>query len=469
MGYGSRAIDLLNSYFQGDLTISTLDPSTGVFGGEGAEADDLKNDFKDNENIYSLQNEEIKARNKLPSLLTPVADRPAEKLHWLGASFGLTVPLLNFWSKKGFKVCYLRQTCNELTGEYSSIVLKELNVGEGQLCYPNRPNLTIREGWLDMFVADYKNRIINLLGFTFSNLESALAINLIDPDRRLTSNQSEEESQIVVTNSYLETLPNESTRSISMTPITAAELLNVHLTYHDMKRLELYARNMVDHHMILDTLPTLSRLLFQGRLPSIRLSFLQVAILIATGLQHRDVDSISAELDLPSNQVLAFFNKTIRKITSYLKELIENETALSLKLPSKEVINKMETKADKMNSLSDSLQVDQHDDEIDFGTKAKKKELIMSSKDLNQHAISANLTDLSKALDDGIKIQNNVPKLVSVPKIVVGKDSTEALDNVEKVYAVDNTKKRDKDKKKRKSGNEKNSHQEHLDKKPKKF
>ncbi len=52
----------------------------------------------------------------------------------------------------------------------------------------------------------------------------------------------------------------------------------VYLSYHDMKRLELYSRNMADHHMILDTL---------------RLPYLQVAILLATGLQHRDVDSIA--------------------------------------------------------------------------------------------------------------------------------------------------------------------------------
>ena len=48
-----------------------------------------------------------------------------------------------------------------------------------------------------------------------------------------------------------------------------------------------------------------------------RLSYLQVAILLATGLQHRDVDAISAELDLPVNQVLAFFNK-VRQIPSSL-------------------------------------------------------------------------------------------------------------------------------------------------------
>jgi tRNA(Met) C34 N-acetyltransferase TmcA len=52
----------------------------------------------------------------------------------------------------------------------------------------------------------------------------------------------------------------------SALPLGAKELISVHLTHHDLKRLELYARNMVDHHMIGDILPTLARLLFLGRL-----------------------------------------------------------------------------------------------------------------------------------------------------------------------------------------------------------
>ena len=39
-----------------------------------------------------------------------------------------------------------------------------------------------------------------------------------------------------------------------------------------------------------------------------------MAILLATGLQHRDVDAISLELDLPVNQVLAFFNKVFMSV-----------------------------------------------------------------------------------------------------------------------------------------------------------
>jgi N-acetyltransferase 10 len=105
--------------------------------------------------------------------------------------------------------------------------------------------------------------------------------------------------------------------------------------------------------MILDMLPTISRLYFDGRIPSIKLSFLQIAVLVAVGLQHRDVDSISIELDLPSNQVLAFFNKTVRKIASTLRAILEED--VSSTLPSGATIGKMEEKASLMSSLSETF------------------------------------------------------------------------------------------------------------------
>ena len=50
----------------------------------------------------------------------------------MGVSFGLTSDLLRFWKKIGYLPVYLRQTPNDLTGEHSCIVLKELNTGEKQ-------------------------------------------------------------------------------------------------------------------------------------------------------------------------------------------------------------------------------------------------------------------------------------------------------------------------------------------------
>ena len=71
--------------------------------------------------------EQIKPRKNLPSLLMKLNERKAERLSYLGVSFGLTSDLLRFWKKIGYLPVYLRQTPNELTGEHSCIVLKELN------------------------------------------------------------------------------------------------------------------------------------------------------------------------------------------------------------------------------------------------------------------------------------------------------------------------------------------------------
>ena len=69
-------------------------------------------------------------------------------------------------------------------------------------------------------------------------------------------------------------------------PIGATELA-YYCGPHDLKRLGLYSRNLVDYHLITDLLPMLSKLYFLGRMPSTRMSHLQEAILLAMGLQHR--------------------------------------------------------------------------------------------------------------------------------------------------------------------------------------
>jgi N-acetyltransferase 10 len=213
---------------------------------------------------------------------------------------------LNFWSRKVFKVCYVRQTTNDLTGEHSSIMLRELSPSSSGLrADPDSPT----PGWLEAYVSDYRRRLVSLMNFSFSSMEAALAITLIDPDRELTSSKPEgalagnddddddDGEKAKGTKSTAKTPSKEVVNTDTLlrvgsgqaiySQLTARELTSVHLSHHDLKRLELYARNMVDHHMILDMLPSLSRLLFLGRLRGVKLSYLQVAILLATGLQHR--------------------------------------------------------------------------------------------------------------------------------------------------------------------------------------
>lgn len=368
-------MDLLISYFQGDLTDSSGTLEVGVFGGESGAQEDPENTV--------LAEEKIAPRKTLPPLLTPVSDRPAERLHWIGVSFGLTAQLLNFWSKKDMKVCYIRQTANDITGEHSTIVLRELGCEDVE----EAP----AAGWLRSYVLDYRKRLISLAAYSFKKFDTAVSLTLLDPERELSG-------------------AHEATTSVyNEAPITANEVLNVHMTQHDVARLELYSRNMVDHHMVLDLLPTLARLYFVGRLPSVHLSALQMAILLACGLQHRDADDVTRELDLPANQVLAFFNKTVRKITSHLRQLIEKQVANEL--PSDEAIKRMESKAERMISSKKSLREDQLEDENEF--RAKQRRLLMEERDLSSHAIALDDAQIDETVMRLSKKSKTIPSTVS--------------------------------------------------------
>lgn len=66
------------------------------------------------------------------------------------------------------------------------------------------------------------------------------------------------------------------------------------LTPFDLKRLESYANNMLDYHVILDLMPTVASLYFLKRLGSsdVRLTAVQSSILLALGLQRKSFEDL---------------------------------------------------------------------------------------------------------------------------------------------------------------------------------
>jgi N-acetyltransferase 10 len=377
-----------------------------VYGNEGSvESGDAKDDSEDE----GLQNEEITQKATLPPLLVPVSELPTEQLNWLGVSYGLTPELLNFWSRQMFKMCYIRQSTNDLTGEHSVIMLRQLQVIGGQ----KSTTVQLDDSWLQGYVHDYRRRIISLLSYNFSSLPSSVAITLIDPDKALTSAH---QSASVDEEKVSDVSRDSTSRAYNSPMLTASELVSVHLSHHDLKRLELYSRNMVDHHMIIDTLPTLSTLFFQGRFPSsCRLSHLQVAILLSIGLQRKSVDDIAVEVNLPVNQVLAFFNKTVRKLSLALTTLLEKDEESKMKTSSK-VVSQMENRALAMSATSQTLQDEQNNDVKDFNLK-QKRELLMQNKDIAKHALKGVADgELETALAKSMKQGYAIPSSISVLK-----------------------------------------------------
>jgi len=308
MGYGSRALELLYRFYNGEMV--SLSNEDGI--DDEDESDDEQNiqdesSDEDAENGNSaddgIRGETIKPRKDLPPLLLPLTEVEAPQLDWIGTSFGLTPELHKFWSRAGMRMLYLRQTKNELTGEHSAIMARAL---------PKRTGFD--DKWLVSFLGDFRRRFISLLGGAFRDLELRLAVSVLE---------------------YMTDLPLSSGRGTSLgaaAKITADEL-DYFLTPHDLRRLELYGRNLCDHHLVTDILPTVCRLYFTGRFgpeSEFRLTSVQGGLLCGVGLQNRTIDSIASELGLPANQVLAMFNKAIRKISIALNGIVEQREKKAL-------------------------------------------------------------------------------------------------------------------------------------------
>ena len=84
MGYGKRAIDQLISYYSGAIPNLNEDVTDkNITGG-----------LPDGDPHDNLLEENIKPRKHLPPLLLKLNERRAEKLDYLGVSYGLTSDLL---------------------------------------------------------------------------------------------------------------------------------------------------------------------------------------------------------------------------------------------------------------------------------------------------------------------------------------------------------------------------------------
>lgn len=298
MGYGSKALEILSKFFEGNLI--NLDD------GKIVSELGLLRPVKTEEKGDNLTDESLKPRKKMQPILKKLTEIKPPLLHYLGVSYGLTKELFNFWRKNSFLPVYLRQSKNDLTAEHSCIMLKKL------IEEPIEGEDILNNEWLSVYYDDFKRRFLSLLAYEFKEIDITLSIGVLEPNLTQNSNEEGEELQTK------ETISKEE--------------LNVWLNLYDLKRLEAYSKNMVDFHLIIDLLPSLSRLFFSKKFTrSLRFSYSQAAILMGMGLQHKSVEQIAAEINLPVAQVLALFNKSIRKLTSHIRNIYEKEIELTLK------------------------------------------------------------------------------------------------------------------------------------------
>jgi len=335
MGYGSRAVELLYRFYNGEI-VSLSSGGDGSVTEEDSDSDDRsqqsESDTEVKESTTGILSEKLLPRKQLPPLLLPLAEVEAPRLDWIGTSFGMTFKLHRFWKRSGMRLLYTRQTKNELTGEHSAIMVRAL---------PKRTGFD--DAWLPAFLADVQRRTVSLLGGPFRTMDVRLAIAILEEFEASPATGK------FATNEIINTAIGK--RSGSSSSQISAEELNYFLTPHDLKRIEQYGRNLCDHHLVSDLLPTLARLCFTGRFgENFKLSSLQGALLCGVGLQQKTIDHLKSELGLPQNQMLAMFNKSVRKISINLHSIMEESERAALL--SDKVRLEAEKKMSTMNDVS---------------------------------------------------------------------------------------------------------------------
>lgn len=328
MGYGSRALHLLQMYYEGKfpcLEEKVIQKSQEI--------------STISSEAVSLIEEAVTPRKDLPPLLLKLSERQAESLDYLGVSYGLTSQLLKFWKRGGFVPVYLRQTPNDLTGEHSCIMLKTLSEDED----------TEREPWLTAFWKDFRRRFLSLLSYQFSSFSPALALNI---------------------------LQNKNVKKSSSSAISRSELEAVFIPY-DLKRLEMYSRNMVDYHLIMDLIPVLSRMFFLQQLGDMTLSPAQSALLVGVGLQHKTMDQLEKEIELPVSQLMGLFNRIIRKFVQLFNRILEKSVEEQM----------VATKAIVMEPTLRSLSEDLEEAAREFQDKHNQETAKLKGMDLTQYII----------------------------------------------------------------------------------
>lgn len=298
MGYGSRAIRCLQKFFTGRLYTPAMNENENDHDEDEDSELRLISDSTRSETLNEDENVILRPRKNLKPLLVRLSDRKPVLLDWLGVSFGMTATLHVFWRRLGMLPVYLRQTSNETTGEHTAIMLQRLDSSQSDA------------HWLTAFHRDFCRRFSNLLGYQFRTYPTSLSLDIIkitDGDSPVEVRGKEEEKKKLCT-----VVIND-------------------ISLYDLKRLESYANNMVDYHLIMDLVPTIARHYFLGLLNrlnegneggnSVSLSPVQAAVLLGMGLQNRIVDSISSEIGLPVSQVLAMFIKSVRKFARLYRHL----------------------------------------------------------------------------------------------------------------------------------------------------
>ncbi|KIV77211.1 hypothetical protein PV11_09027 [Exophiala sideris] len=431
MGYGSRALQLLQDFYEGkftslsekdEATIEDMEHMPRVTDAELEESDLLEDNIK------------VRDIRQMPPLFSKLSERRPDQLDYLGVSFGLTQPLHKFWKRASFAPVYLRQTSNELTGEHSCVMLKPLST-----------STSTDSSWLSAYSQDFHKRFLTLLSYQFRTFASVQALSISESASRATK-----------------TSPDDTTSTTGVAALSKSDLDAIFSPF-DLARLESYANNMLDYHVILDMMPAVAMLFFTGRLKqapcNVSLSGVQQSILLAIGLQRKDLNDVEKELNLPSNQLLAMFVKVVRKVSTAFRAIISGAVEASLPEKKDVDLNGTTGAAARIGSRVQNAPTEAVDDDLDEDAEQvnpylkEKQRALIDALPLDRFEMTATTAD-DEAWEDAerqVRDAGAEPGRSTVVSVKSQKkrkvDDVNGDETHEEVDGADKKKRKDKDKK----------------------
>ncbi|KAF2437434.1 N-acetyltransferas-like protein [Karstenula rhodostoma CBS 690.94] len=401
MGYGSRALELLVDFYDGKLaSLSETEPK---------ELEGMRRVTEEELESATLLKDDVKVREAkdMPPLFARLPELKAPQLDYVGVSYGLTPQLHKFWKRASFVPVYLRQTANELTGEHTCVMLRSLET-------------TTSDGsWVAAFAKDFQKRFLSLLSYQFRTFPAVTSLSI-------------DESASAGSKLDVDLAPK---------PVTKSDLDKL-LSAYDLKRLDSYANNMLDYHVILDMLPKIAELYFTGRLRGqVKMSGVQTAILLAIGLQRKEFADVEKELGLNNSQLLAMFVKVIRKVATSFRGIVEG--AIEETMPEAMEVEHNGVAGDAADVGSGArfqpLEKDLDEELREGGDEALREErerakAMIDALPLGKYEIgagAADWTDAERAVRDAAKKGTGVPSTMAVK---TGKAKRKAGEAVDEAY-----------------------------------
>ncbi|ANQ07037.1 ATPase [Plasmodium coatneyi] len=305
-------------------------------------------------------------------------DKQLSHVDYVGTCFGLTKGLLIFWQKNSFIPVYLKQQRNEITGEFSLLMLRHLNENLKKV-FTN-------------FYLDFVRSFCSLLPYSFRKLESFVVFNLLhnnpiilaNPTRdelllpRGKSNGEEKvevekkaENEVVVEEEKeLFTLQDEDGDHYAC--FYDDELLsqeNLFYFFHpnDICRLKRFVMESKPFADVLYLMQTVANLILFRKVP-IQLTFLEYTILYAVSLQKKSCQDISDEISIHVNQTMALLRKVLHRFYTYLKDLMQKDIEKKVEAQFSQKLHKK-----KKRSRQVELPSEEYIDELNRNTRVVKK------------------------------------------------------------------------------------------------